>query len=74
MHFWNNIEKEEPEKCTTKEEQLNKAKKLIALNPLKSLSYHKSKLEENNLKFSDNEINRLIYQIRNQIFPSDDNI
>ena len=37
--------------CTIKEEQLNKTKKLIALNPLKSLSSHKSKLEEINLKF-----------------------
>ena len=67
-----NLIKEDPEKCATNEEIIDKAKKLIALNPLQSLSYHKSKLEEMNLKISDSNINRLIYQIRNQIFPSDE--
>ena len=28
-----NIKKEDPEKCTINEEQLNKTKKLISLNP-----------------------------------------
>ena len=49
-------------------------KLIIKANPLESLTYHKEKLEEYNIFFTDTKINRLIYEIRNEIYPVDEEI
>ena len=53
---------------------IREARKIIKANPLESLTYHKNKLEEYNIFFTDAKINHLIYDIRNEIYPADEEI
>ena len=66
-----NIITETPDKCSTEDDIIKKAKDIIKLNPLKPLSFQKIKLNENNIFLEDNKINRIINQIRNNIYPID---
>ena len=43
-------------------------------NPLESLNFHKNKLENLNIFLKDSKINRLIYTIRNDMYPADEEI
>ena len=43
-------------------------------NPLEPLNFHKNKLENLNIFLKDSKINRLIYTIRNDIYPADEEI
>ena len=70
----NNVKTIGPEKCTTEEQMIREARKIIKANPLESLTYHKNKLEEYNIFFTDARINHLIYDIRNEIYPADEEI
>ena len=67
-----NQKTEKIEECNTEDEIINKAKSIININPLKSLSYQQLKLHENNIHLSDNKVKNIIYNIRNSIFPKDD--
>ena len=43
-------------------------------NPLEPLNFHKNKLENLNIFLKDSKINRLIYTIRNDMYPADEEI
>ena len=62
---------ENTDNCSTDNEMIQKAEKLIKLNPLKPLSYHLIKLEENHILLDKKKINLLINKIKNSIYPKD---
>mgnify|MGYP003571360205 CR=1 FL=1 len=68
------IKKETSEKFTTHKEELNKGKNIIMCNPLESLNFHKNKLENLSIFLKDSKINRLIYTLRNDMYPPDEEI
>ena len=57
--------------CDTEEEIIKKAKSIIRLNPLKSLTYQQDKLHENYIFLEDVKTNQIIRNIRNMIYPID---
>jgi hypothetical protein len=70
----NIINSQKIEECSTEEQINTKAYNIIAINPLKPLTFHKTKLLEINIYLKDDKINRLIYKARNSLFTFDDNI
>lgn len=66
-----NIKVEKAENCNSEKKLLIKAENLIKLNPLKHLSYHINKLNDEKIILSKDQINRIIIKIRNFIYPQD---
>ena len=74
-HKWVNnniINSEKIEECSTDDQIYNKAYNIIAINPLKPLTFHKNKLQDMKINLKDDKINRLIYKARNSLYPRDD--
>ena len=69
---FNIINSQKIEECSTEEQINTKAYNIIAINPLKPLIFHKTKLLEMNIYLKDDKIKRLIYKARNSLFPRDD--
>ena len=69
---FNIINSQKIEECSTEEQINTKAYNIIAINPLKPLTFHKTKLLEINIHLKDDKIKRLIYKARNSLFPRDD--
>ena len=65
------LKKEDVNICSTESELIKRAEQIIKINPLKLLSYHMIKLNENNIIISKVKANRLITKIRNKIYPHD---
>ena len=65
---------ENPEKCSSEEDLINKAIDIIKLNPLEALTYQKAKLESEKIFLNDEKIKRLMYQIRNDLYIKDEEI
>ena len=68
----NFIKNENSDNCSSEEEILFRAKNIIKLNPLNSLISHQIKLHENNIYLDDLKVKRIINQIRNNLYPKDD--
>jgi len=49
-----------------------KVKRIIKSNPLKPLSFHQIKLLDKNIYLKDNKVKRLILNIRDTLYPKDD--
>ena len=49
-----------------------KVKNIIKSNPLKPLSFHQIKLHEQNIYLKDDKVKRLIFNIRDTLYPKDD--
>ena len=68
----NEIHQEDASRCNTETILLKKANEIIRNNPLKPLSFHQSRLKDNEIILPDKKVNRLIYKIRNEIYPNDE--
>jgi hypothetical protein len=68
----NLIKIEKSDNCSSEEELISKAKNLIKLNPLGTLTFHQIKLHENNIYLDDVKVKRLINITRNNLYPKDD--
>ena len=64
--------REELENCTTEEEMIEKANKIIIKNSLKPIAKLQNELHDENIFLSDDKVYRLIIKIRNSLYPKDD--